>query len=48
MFFLWVFTLHLPRVVAASHNGKEWTSALVALAMSGAAWVVAGSQRRKD
>ena len=42
MFFLWVIFLHLPRVAAASHDGKEWTSALVALAMCGGAWVVAG------
>ncbi len=42
MFFLWVFVLHLPRVVAAAHNGNEWTSMFVALAMCGAAWVVAG------
>jgi hypothetical protein len=42
MFFLWVILLHLPRVAAASHDGKEWTSALVALAMCGGAWVMAG------
>jgi uncharacterized membrane protein len=43
MFFLWVFMVHLPRVAGAPHDGKEWTSALVALAMCGGAWVVAGS-----
>src|SRR5882757_7546450 len=32
MFLLWVISLHLPRVSAASHNGNEWTSAIVALA----------------
>jgi uncharacterized membrane protein/uncharacterized membrane protein YphA (DoxX/SURF4 family) len=44
MFFLWVFIVHLPRVAASPHDGKEWTSALVALAMCGGAWVVAGSR----
>jgi len=45
MFFSWVFILHLPRVIAASRNGNEWTSMFVALAMSGGAWIVAGSAR---
>jgi uncharacterized membrane protein YphA (DoxX/SURF4 family) len=43
MFFLFVFSLHLPRVVAASHNGNEWTSMFVAAAMCGTAWILAGS-----
>ncbi len=43
MFFLWVLILHLPRVAAAPHNGNEWTSLFVALAMSGGALLVAGS-----
>jgi uncharacterized membrane protein YphA (DoxX/SURF4 family) len=42
MFFLFVFSLHLPRVVAASHNGNEWTSMFVAAAMCGTAWILAG------
>jgi uncharacterized membrane protein len=42
MFFLWVVTLHAPRVVAKLHNGNEWTSLFVALAMSGAAFMIAG------
>jgi uncharacterized membrane protein YphA (DoxX/SURF4 family) len=46
MFFSWVFVVHLPRVAASSHNGNEWTSALVALAMCGGAWVMAGSTAR--
>jgi len=46
MFFTWVFILHLPRVMAAPHNGNEWTSMLVALAMSGASWIVAESAKR--
>ncbi len=40
MFFLWVFVVHLPRVAASPHDGKEWTSALVALAMCGGAWAM--------
>jgi len=43
MFLLWVILLHLPRVIAAPHDGKEWTSAFVALAMSGSAYAVAGT-----
>jgi uncharacterized membrane protein YphA (DoxX/SURF4 family) len=47
MFLLWVLILHLPRVVAAPHNGNEWTSAFVALAMSGGAFLVAGTLKPK-
>src|SRR5450432_89135 len=43
MFLLWVLALHLPRVAAAPHNGDEWTSAFVALAMSGGAFLVASA-----
>lgn len=43
MFLLWVLILHLPRVVAAQHNGNEWTSMFVALAMCGSSWAVTGS-----
>jgi uncharacterized membrane protein YphA (DoxX/SURF4 family) len=43
MFFLFVFSLHLPRVVSASNNGNEWTSMFVAAAMCGTAWILAGS-----
>ena len=45
MFFLWVLILHLPRVAAAPHNGNEWTSLFVALAMSGGSLLVAGSAK---
>ena len=48
MFLLWVVVLHAPRVVAAAHDGNEWTSAFVALAMSGGAFLVAGSLRQVD
>jgi hypothetical protein len=43
MFLLWVLVLHAPRVAASPHNGNEWTSMFVALAMSGSAWAVAGT-----
>ena len=43
MFIIWVFILHLPRVASAPHNGNEWTSAFVALAMGGGAWITAGT-----
>jgi uncharacterized membrane protein YphA (DoxX/SURF4 family) len=42
MFFLFVISLHLPRVAAASQNGNEWTSLFVALAMCGTSWILAG------
>jgi uncharacterized membrane protein len=48
MFLLWVLVLHLPRVAAAPHNGDEWTSAFVALAMSGGAFLVAGTLKWAD
>jgi len=46
MFFLWVFMLHFPRVAASPHDGNEWTSAFVALAMCGGSWVLAGTVKR--
>ena len=47
MFFLWVVTLHAPRVAAKLHNGNEWTSLFIALAMSGGAFMVAGATARR-
>jgi uncharacterized membrane protein len=47
MFGSWFFILHLPRVVAKLHDGKEWTSAFVALAMSGCALMLAGAVKQK-
>jgi len=47
MFLLWVIVLHAPRVVRARHNGEEWTSAFVALAMCGASLVMAGALEKK-
>jgi uncharacterized membrane protein len=43
MFVLWVVLLHLPRCFGAPHTGNEWTSAIVALAMGGCAWILAGA-----
>ena len=48
MFLLWVILLHMPRVAAAPHDGKEWTSAFVALAMSGSAFALAGALARRE
>jgi uncharacterized membrane protein YphA (DoxX/SURF4 family) len=46
MFFLWVVVLHAPRVAAAVHNGDEWTSLFVALAFSGASFIVASTMEK--
>ena len=43
MFFLWVVTLHVPRVYASLHNGDEWSSLFVALAMAGASFLIAAA-----
>jgi len=48
MFLLWVVVLHAPRVLASLHNGDEWSSAFVALAMSGGAFIVAGMLPGRD
>ncbi len=47
MFLLWALILHSPRVAATPHNGNEWTSAFVALAMSGGAFLLTGSSSGK-
>ena len=41
MFLSWVVIVHAPRVAAHLRNGNEWTSAFIALAMAGGAWIVA-------
>ena len=41
LFFLFVVTLHVPRIAAHSRDGNEWTSGFVALAMCGGAWILA-------
>jgi uncharacterized membrane protein len=43
MFILWVLFLHLPRVAASPRNGNEVTSLCIALAMSGASFILAAS-----
>jgi uncharacterized membrane protein len=48
MFLLWVIVLHAPRVLHSPRNGNEWTSAAIALAMSGAAFSVAGALPRRS
>lgn len=48
MFLLWTILLHLPRVVRARHDGSEWTSAFVAMAMCGASFVLAGSMEKRE
>src|SRR5260370_1331603 len=48
MFLLWVAVLHAPRVAAHLHNGDEWSSAFVALAMCGASFIVAGTMAKKS
>jgi len=40
MFLLWFLLLHLPRVAANPHHGDEWTSAFVALALSGGSFLL--------
>lgn len=46
MFILWVLVLHLPRVAAAPSNGNEFTSLFIALAMSGASFILTSSLAR--
>jgi uncharacterized membrane protein YphA (DoxX/SURF4 family) len=43
MFLLWVVLLHVPRVAAHLRAENEWNSAAVALAMCGAAWILAAT-----
>jgi len=46
MFILWVLILHLPRVISNNKSEAGWTSMFVALAMSGVAFLIAGSVKR--
>jgi uncharacterized membrane protein len=47
MFGIWVFTLHLPRVLGvygipgAPHNPNEWSSLFIAVALWGGLWALA-------
>jgi uncharacterized membrane protein len=47
MFFLWVVIVHAPRIALAPHNANEWTSGLIALAMSGGAWLMVRNASRQ-
>lgn len=40
-----VVLLHIPGILSAPSNRMQWTMMFVALALAGAAWVVAGSLR---
>src|SRR5262249_36231947 len=46
MIFLWVVLLHIPRALAAPHDSNEATAVFEALAMSGAAILVAANATR--
>jgi len=44
MFMLWFLLLHVPRILSSSthaHDPNEWSSAFIALAMCGGAWICA-------
>jgi uncharacterized membrane protein YphA (DoxX/SURF4 family) len=45
MFLSWFLVLHAPRVISypRSHNPDEWSSAFIALAISGGSWILAQS-----
>jgi uncharacterized membrane protein YphA (DoxX/SURF4 family) len=45
MFLLWFLVLHAPRVVSfpRSHDPHEWSSAFIALGISGGSWILAES-----
>jgi uncharacterized membrane protein len=44
MFAIWVVILHAPRAAAASPGRSAWTSLIIALAMSGGAWIISRAQ----
>jgi uncharacterized membrane protein YphA (DoxX/SURF4 family) len=43
MFLLWIVVLHAPRVAATPHNGDEWSSLFVAIAMCGSCLIIAAA-----
>jgi uncharacterized membrane protein YphA (DoxX/SURF4 family) len=43
MFGSWVLLLHIPRVFDHDGDHREWASLLMAIALCGGAWLVAGS-----
>ena len=50
MIFTWFIILHIPRVIASpsAYMGSEVTSAFIALAYSGIAFVIAGTTKRQQ
>jgi len=48
MYGSWALILHLPRVIADPGNQGEITSMFMAVALCGAAWVIAGSAKRSE
>jgi uncharacterized membrane protein YphA (DoxX/SURF4 family) len=48
MFLLWVVVLHAPRVAASPHNGDEWSSLFVAMAMCGSCFIIAAAAASKE
>lgn len=50
MFLLWFLLLHLPRIMSAprSHDPNEWSSAFIALAMCGGAWICGWHARERN
>jgi uncharacterized membrane protein YphA (DoxX/SURF4 family) len=41
VFAIFVVSLHIPRVAASAHTGKEWTSLFVAIAMTATSFAIA-------
>ncbi len=48
MFFLWIWTLHIPRVIGDSRSEPEWTSLFIDIAMCGISLLIAGSATDKQ
>jgi uncharacterized membrane protein YphA (DoxX/SURF4 family) len=48
MFLLWVVVLHAPRVAASPHNGDEWSSLFVAIAICGSCFIIAAAAALKE
>ncbi|HEX4850911.1 MAG TPA: hypothetical protein VFV08_08905, partial [Puia sp.] len=48
MFLSWVLLLHIPRVIANVQRQDEWSSAFVALAMSGISFTLAAALKEKN
>ena len=50
MIFIWFIILHIPRVIVSpvAYMGSEVTSALIALAYCGIAFVIAGTDKKQQ